>query len=95
MPTIELESPAERSVVRMYQRGRLLRFLNADIFLGRHRFFNELAATLHAVEEGIPVEMSRGLVACVYTAPCIGIILFRLNRLTVPICRSGFTNKAP
>ncbi len=55
MPTIELESPSERIVVRKYQRGGLLRFLNADIFLGRHRFFNELAATLHAVEEGIPV----------------------------------------
>jgi 3-deoxy-D-manno-octulosonic acid kinase len=55
MPTIELESPAERIVVRKYRRGGLLRFLNADIFLGRHRSFNELAVTLHAVEEGIPV----------------------------------------
>lgn len=55
MPTIEREYPAERSVVRKYRRGGLLCFLNADIFLGRHRFFNELAATLYAVEEGIPV----------------------------------------
>lgn len=55
MPTIELESPAERIVVRKYRRGGLLRFLNADIFLGSHRSFSELSVTLHAAKAGIPV----------------------------------------
>jgi len=55
MPTIELESPAERIIVRKYRRGGLLRFLNSDIFLGSQRSFDELAVTLHAAKAGIPV----------------------------------------
>ena len=55
MPTIEFESPAERIVVRKYRRGGLLRFLNADVFLGPQRPFDELAVTLQAAKADIPV----------------------------------------
>ena len=55
MPVIELDSSSERIVVRKYRRGGLLRFLNADVFLGPQRPFNELAVTLRAAQAGIPV----------------------------------------
>jgi len=45
----------ERFVVRKYRRGGLLRFLNADLFYGRRRPFDELAVTLAAARAGIPV----------------------------------------
>jgi 3-deoxy-D-manno-octulosonic acid kinase len=55
MPVIELDSSSERIVVRKYRRGGLLRFLNAGVFLGPQRPFNELAVTLRAAQAGIPV----------------------------------------
>ena len=55
MPVIELDSSSERIVVRKYRRGGLLRFLNADVFLGPQRPFDELAVTLRAAQAGIPV----------------------------------------
>jgi 3-deoxy-D-manno-octulosonic acid kinase len=45
----------ERFVFRKYRRGGLLRFLNADLFYGRRRPFDELAVTLAAAQAGIPV----------------------------------------
>jgi tRNA A-37 threonylcarbamoyl transferase component Bud32 len=55
MPVIELDISSERIVVRKYRRGGLLRFLNADVFLGPQRPFDELAVTLQAAKAGIPV----------------------------------------
>ena len=55
MPVIELDSSSERIVVRKYRRGGLVRFLNADLYCGPRRSFNELAVTLRAAQAGIPV----------------------------------------
>jgi len=54
VPRIELDpGTGEHVLVRKYRRGGLLRFLNADIFFGFRRSFDELNVTLAAARAGI------------------------------------------
>jgi 3-deoxy-D-manno-octulosonic acid kinase len=63
VPCIELDGPSKRALVRKYRRGGLLRRVLPDMFLDRHRAFNELTVTLRAAEAGVPVADILGAVS--------------------------------
>jgi 3-deoxy-D-manno-octulosonic acid kinase len=63
VPCIEFDGPSKRALVRKYRRGGLLRRVLPDMFLDRHRAFNELTVTLRAAEVGLPVADILGAVS--------------------------------
>ena len=63
VPSIELDGPSNRALVRKYRRGGLLRCVLPDIFFSRQRAFDELCITLRAAEAGVPVADILGAVS--------------------------------